>query len=188
MILENKNDWIRQILTVGTPRYIANLECLYLQLVDAKHDTMSFNMHNGDGKFTTLGIHISKEWRQNMSKASKGKVKSDMHKAKIKIANQRKSRSEEYLAKLRKPKPAGHGAKVSAATKGIPKSISHCEAMSLAKRGKATGPCSIKRKEAIRAALKGKHTLPLVTCPHCGLIGRSNMHRWHFENCKKVIK
>jgi hypothetical protein len=34
-------------------------------------------------------------------------------------------------------------------------------------------------------ALKGKHTLPLVTCPHCGLEGRSNMQRWHFDNCKK---
>jgi hypothetical protein len=59
--------------------------------------------------------------------------------------------------------------------------------MSEARKGKQTGPCSEKRKEAIRAALKGKHTLPLVICPHCGLEGRANMRRWHFDNCKKNI-
>ena len=40
-------------------------------------------------------------------------------------------------------------------------------------------------KEAIRQALKGKHTLPLITCPHCGLEGRANMQRWHFDNCRE---
>jgi group I intron endonuclease len=31
-----------------------------------------------------------------------------------------------------------------------------------------------------------KHTKPEYTCPHCSKTGKgaSNMHRWHFENCK----
>lgn len=27
--------------------------------------------------------------------------------------------------------------------------------------------------------------LPLITCPYCGLEGRANMQRWHFDNCKE---
>ena len=51
---------------------------------------------------------------------------------------------------------------------------------------KKTGPCSEIRREAIRASLKGKHTLPLITCPHCNLEGRSNMQQWHFDNCRSL--
>jgi hypothetical protein len=32
------------------------LESRYLTTLDAKHDPMSYNMHNGDGKFTTAGV------------------------------------------------------------------------------------------------------------------------------------
>jgi len=77
------------------------------------------------------------------------------------------------------------GAKISAALKGKPKTEEHKLAMSKARKGIKRGPCSDIRKEAIRNALKGKHTLPLITCPHCGLEGRSNMQRWHFDNCRK---
>jgi hypothetical protein len=51
----NKEDWTREILVIGPPDYIRDLEAKYLCLLDAKHDKNSFNLHNGDGKFTTTG-------------------------------------------------------------------------------------------------------------------------------------
>ena len=72
--------------------------------------------------------------------------------------------SAETRANMSKPKPAGHGAKVSAALKGKPKSARHNAKVSAAKKGKKQ---------------------PLVVCPHCNTTGgASNMKRWHFDNCK----
>lgn len=55
MILENKSDWNRNILVIGNPQYIKNIEACYLKNVDAKNDPMSFNEHNGDGLFNSTG-------------------------------------------------------------------------------------------------------------------------------------
>lgn len=40
---------------------------------------------------------------------------------------------------------------------------------------------SIETKTKIATSLK---SLPLITCPHCGFIGKINMKRYHFDNCK----
>lgn len=181
------NEWRREILHIGNPADIILLESQLLESLDAKHDKNSFNLHNGDGDFTTAGMVMSEEWRQKISKGNTGKKRSTESKENYKRANQLKARDPVYLEKLRKPKPEGHGEKVSRATKGVAKTPEHRKAMSEVRKGKLTGPCSEIRKEAIRAALKGKHTLPLVTCPHCGLEGRSNMRRWHFDNCRKKV-
>jgi hypothetical protein len=55
IILESKDEWQREILCIGNPVDMLELEGKYLSVLDAKHDTMSYNMHNGDGKFTTAG-------------------------------------------------------------------------------------------------------------------------------------
>jgi hypothetical protein len=55
MILKNKNDWVRNVLVIGESKYILELESTRLNQLDAKNDPMSFNMHNGDGKFSMLG-------------------------------------------------------------------------------------------------------------------------------------
>ena len=187
LILENTIDWYREILVIGEPSYIRTLESQYLAEFDAKNNSMSFNNNNADGKFTTTGKIESEEAKIRRSAKMIGKKRTDAQKENYRKANQAKAKNPEYLAKLRKPKPQGHGEKVSQALKGIPKTEEHKIAMSVARKGKLTGPCSDTRKEAIRQALKGKHTLPLVTCPHCGLEGRSNMQRWHFDNCRKKV-
>lgn len=56
LILESKDDWVRTILCIGNPAFILEMETKLLIHLDAKHDPMSYNMHNGDGKFTTLGV------------------------------------------------------------------------------------------------------------------------------------
>ena len=56
LIKQNPEQWQRTILAIGTPSEMLALEAELLEMLDAKHDVRSFNMHNGDGKFTTLGI------------------------------------------------------------------------------------------------------------------------------------
>lgn len=56
LILEHKKQWTRTILCLGTPEYILALETRLLTAVDAKNDPLSYNQHNGDGKFTTTGV------------------------------------------------------------------------------------------------------------------------------------
>jgi hypothetical protein len=185
LIESSPAEWQREILHTGTPEEMLELESTILTKLDAKNNKNSYNLQNGDGNFTTAGITMPKEWVEKISKGNSGKVRSEQARENYRRANQLKAQDPEYLEKLRKPKPDDHGTKVSNALKGVPKTEKHKKAMSESRKGKSTGPCSEERKEAIKAALKGKHTLPLVICPHCGLEGRSNMQRWHFDNCKK---
>ena len=185
LIESSPADWHREILYTGLPSEMLKMESEILTNLDAKNNVNSYNLQNGDGKFTTAGMKMPEEWIRKISKGNSGKVRSEEARENYRRANRKKAQDPEYIAKLQKPKPKGHGEKVSQALKGVKKTEDHRRAMSDARKGKLTGPCSEDRREAIRAALKGKHTLPLVTCPYCGLEGRSNMHRWHFDNCKK---
>jgi len=185
LIQSSPDGWIREILYTGTPDEMIVLEAQLLEAADAKYDVNSFNMHNGDGKFTTTGVNMPAVWRNKISAGNKGKKRTDKQKQNYKRANQLKAKDPAYLAKLQRPKPEGTKAKISKALTGVPKTEEHKLAMSAVRKGKKTGPCSEARKQAISKALKGKHTLPLVTCPHCGFEGRANMKRWHFDNCKK---
>jgi hypothetical protein len=185
LIESSPADWQREILYTGTPEEMIKLESNILIELDAKNNKNSYNLQNGDGNFTTAGMIMPEEWIDKISKGNLGKVRSETARENYRRANRLKARNPDYLKKLRHPKPEGHGAKISTALKGKKKTEEHCKALSVAKQGKKTGPCSDIRKAAIKASLKGKHTLPLVTCPHCGLEGRSNMQRWHFDNCKK---
>lgn len=185
LIESNFDEWERQIIATGEPLEMIRLEAELLEQLDAKYDSLSFNLHNENGNFTTVNMNLPAEWANAIRKGNTGKVRSEQARENYRQANSKKAKDPNYLAKLRKPKPNGHGKKVSEALKGVPKTEEHKKSMSEVRKGKSTGPCSVERKEAIRKALKGKHTLPLVTCPHCGLEGRSNMHRWHFDNCKK---
>ena len=75
MIVENKSEWERTILCIGEPKDIVNLEATYLKSLDAKNDPMSFNMHNGDGKFTTTGRKEPTEAKQRRIQKLTGKKK-----------------------------------------------------------------------------------------------------------------
>jgi hypothetical protein len=185
MILENKNEWQREILVIGDPVYIVELEAKYLASLDAKNDPRSFNGHNGDGKFHTAGrIEPAEDKARRIKKLLGIKRKNIENLTK---ANRIKAKDPVILEKLRKPKPKSHGINLSKALTGVPKSEEHKKAMSLSRKGKKTGPCSELRKQAIRASQKGKPcNNPIVTCPHCDKSGHSGaMMRWHFENCKK---
>jgi len=83
MILETKQEWNREILCIGMPKYIRDLEAELLDVLDAKADINSFNQHNGDGKFTTAGTIRTRESRQKQSNAMSGRSLSENHKKKI---------------------------------------------------------------------------------------------------------
>ena len=57
----NKDDWTREILVIGPSDYIRNLEAKYLESLNAKNNEQSFNLHNGDGKFTTAGKKLVRD-------------------------------------------------------------------------------------------------------------------------------
>ena len=75
MILEDRNNWSRQILAIGPQDYIRELETKRLSNLDAKNDPMSFNKSNADGKFTTTGTKQHAAWLQKRIIALKGKQK-----------------------------------------------------------------------------------------------------------------
>jgi hypothetical protein len=76
--LQNPLDWNREILVIGPAEYIRELETNYLKSLNAKHDPMSFNLHDGDGKFTTAGKKLTSKdvsylfTPENRLKRSKG--------------------------------------------------------------------------------------------------------------------
>jgi len=86
MILSNPIEWKREILCVADSKYIIDLETAYLTKLDAKNDSMSFNRHNGDGKFTSTGIKASDITRNKMSINRKGIAKPLSHRNAIKLS------------------------------------------------------------------------------------------------------
>lgn len=63
LIESNQTNWHREILCVGEPQDMIELECRLLESLDAKNDPLSYNQHNGDGKFTTAGVE---PWNKGM--------------------------------------------------------------------------------------------------------------------------
>ena len=60
MVLANPHNWIRDVLVLGIPKDIRELEARYLTALDAKESSMSYNQTNGDIKFSNLGA----AWKQ----------------------------------------------------------------------------------------------------------------------------
>jgi len=193
-------EWRREVLHTGIAADIILLEAQLLESLNAKHDKNSYNLHNGDGNFTTAGIVMSEEWRQKISKSNTGKNRTTESKENYKRANQLKAQDPVYLEKLRKPKPEGFGEKISKATTGKPKSKAHCanlaKSQKIAADKNRTGKTyaeifgeerSKQIREASSKTQKGRPcNNPIVTCPHCNKTGPSGaMNRWHFDNCKE---
>lgn len=64
--------WIKTIIYMGTTKEeVVQYETDLLHKLDCKNDAMSYNQHNGDGKFIVKAI--SEEAKKKMSKAKKGK-------------------------------------------------------------------------------------------------------------------
>lgn len=112
-------DWKREIIAIGSPLEMINLEVRILHETDAKNDSMSFNRHNGNGKFTTLGRTEPESMKRKriaklkglkkpdgfgtrISEVHKGKVVSDATRKKIGVAST--GRSQNIEARLKNSK------------------------------------------------------------------------------------
>jgi group I intron endonuclease len=146
LIQSNPSNWIREILVIGPPRYIVNLETLYLKKLGAKGDRFSYNKSNGGvpdntGRVHTvesikimsnkkrerndkpmLGKHHTQDTKDKLSAASKnnknmlGKHHSEETKQLLSNKNTGKPRSKESIEKMM----ATNVAKGGPHNKGVP--------------------------------------------------------------------
>lgn len=104
MIVTNPTEWKRQIIACGDQKDILSLETKILTQLDAKNDSMSYNMHNGDGKWTTLGTTWTDEQRSkakiSYSLSRKGKAKSEKHKQSISESLLGKSKTSDHRSSM----------------------------------------------------------------------------------------
>jgi len=169
MYNQNPTDWTREIIAVGEPAAMRLLEFQILHFLDAKNNPMSFNLHNGDGKFTTAGKNDSQETRLKKKIAHTGKhlgEKNNFYGKRHSIESIEKSKRVGPQNGMYGKFGANHpkfGTKLTDATK---------ELMRICKSGDNHWSRDPKFK---------------WSCPHCGKTGTvtSNYNRWHGDRCKK---
>jgi len=175
LIKQNPTEWKREIIKTGSPEEMITLETTLLESLDAKSNPMSFNQHNGDGKFTRTGVVVSTETRKKQSESIKkvhpNRGKPSPNRGKIASEETRKKQSESKLGKKRKPFTEQTRDKIRQAKLGS----------NNPSYGKTP---SEETREKLRRANQGKKET--FTCPHCGKVGSGgSMTRWHFDNCKE---
>jgi NUMOD3 motif len=175
LIKQNPTEWKREIIKTGSPVEMIKLETTLLESLDAKSNPMSFNQHNGDGKFTRTGVVVSEETRKKQSESIKkvhpNRGKPSPNRGKIASEETRKKQSESKLGKKRKPFTEQTRDKIRQAKLGS----------NNPSYGKTP---SEETREKLRQANQGKKET--FTCPHCGKVGSGgSMTRWHFDNCKE---
>ena len=131
LVQANPADWKRTIIAAGEPNDMRNFEMVLLKALDAKNDLMSYNRHNGDGAFTTLGIKMPEEFRQQVSKRFKGRKLTDEVKKKISLR-----RKGQVAPNKGKPTSQETKDKISKRHKGRTLSLEWRQKLSIANKGK----------------------------------------------------
>jgi hypothetical protein len=177
LIKQNPIEWKREVIKTGSPEEMIKLETTLLESLDAKSNPMSFNQHNGDGKFTRTGVKVSEDTRKKQSESIKkvhpNRGKPSPNRGKVASEETRKKQSELKLGKKRKPFTEQTRDKIRQAKLGS----------NNPSYGKTP---SEETKEKLRRANQGKKET--FTCPHCSKVGSGgSMTRWHFDNCKSKV-
>jgi hypothetical protein len=145
LILSNISGWVREILHIGPPEDIFEVEASILNSLNAKNDPNSFNKHNGDGRWSMRGKQFSDEHRKKMGEWQLGR-KFD-HSSIEKRTKSRKGFKQPEEAKKR----------ISASLKGqrtgISPTIEHRQKISATLTGRKNGPLSEEHK-ALLSELK----------------------------------
>lgn len=181
LILENRNEWNREILVLGNSDYIVDLENQYLKKLDAKNDPMSFNRHNGDGIYVTCG--------------DKNPMKIPEVAKKVADSIRGKNHWTKKLGDKEHPQK-GQSRPTITGDLHPNKRKENAEKISLSHKGRkhdyALGDNNVMKKPEIAAKLSGKNHWTAkhdkLQCPHCRIsCSKSNYTRWHGDKCKGRI-
>jgi hypothetical protein len=178
MIKENKSEWLRVILRTGAPKHILKLETRFLCYVNAKNNPMSYNKHNGDGVFVTLGNDNPMK-NPKIAKKVSDAIRGENH----------------WTAKLNgKPNPQCGQVRPSISGDKHPnKNPINAAKISASHKGKkheyALGDNNVMRRPEVAAKLSGSNHWTAKTeklvCKYCGVsCTKSNHTRWHGSKCR----
>jgi NUMOD3 motif len=150
LILSNPNEWTREILFTGEPSEIFYVEAQILESLNAKEDPLSFNKHNGDGKWSMRGKQFSDDHKKKMSAWQIGR-KFDSSSITKRTASRSGFQQTEAAKKKIAESLKGHGL-------GIAKSEEQKEKIRKTLTGRKNGPLSEEHKALISSVKKGyKH-------------------------------
>lgn len=145
LILTNPDNWQREILLIGEPKFIRWMENRRLVSLDAKNDPQSYNEDNADGKFASTGKQMSDEHRAKISLSLLGKKKPKESIQNYEKANRKKAEDPAFRKKL------------SHTLSGKPKTEEHKAALSISRKGyKYTGEGLENKRKAMQDRLLGK--------------------------------
>ena len=157
-----ESEWTRTVVATGEPADMLELETVILETVDARSDPRSYNQHNGDGRFTTLGVEPHNKgkyiprnkpaWNSGkkapqISAGKKGKPAKNKgvpmsEEQRLKMVEIHNNRSEETCQRI------------SDALKGKKQSIESSQKKSAKLKGRKQSPEHIARRVASRMAKK----------------------------------
>jgi hypothetical protein len=147
LIEANPSGWVREILYEGSPEIIFYVEAQILESLNAKDDPLSFNKHNGDGKWSMRGKQFSDEHKKKMGAWQIGR-KFDASSIAKRTASRSGFKQKEESRKKISASLAGHLA-------GVPKSEEHREKIRKTLTGRKNGPLSPQHKSQISIAKMG---------------------------------
>jgi hypothetical protein len=61
LIQRNPAGWVREVLVIGMPKDMRDLEARYLVALDAAKNPLSYNRANGNKNFHTIGLPVSEK-------------------------------------------------------------------------------------------------------------------------------
>lgn len=134
-----------------------------------------------DGGDGTAGWVKTKEWREKVGAAHRGKYVSDETRSKLSAAL--KGRRHTDAAKM----------KMSASRLGMQNTLGHrhsdetklkMSAAHVGNKSRTGQKRSEAEREKVSMAMRGR-SQSVMTCQHCGKSGGNAMKRWHFDNCKE---
>ena len=79
MIVANPSNWRREIVVIGDPLYIRELETKFLIKLNAANDPNSFNLSNSHGTYTFTGQKHTTATRLAISNRTTGVKKTGVH-------------------------------------------------------------------------------------------------------------
>lgn len=86
------NDFTRQIIAYGEIEDIRELEHQILLASKAANNDMFYNISHGGGRLYRKGVTMTKDHKNKISVSNKGKLKSEAHKAALRLAKKKLSK------------------------------------------------------------------------------------------------